>query len=533
MKKSRNYLVVVIVAAAVLLAPLYGPAIRARAASNTGDDLDRNIRSIASAYSLVERNFADPVSPEKAFYQGAIPGMLHTLDPHSSFVDPADYREMQRRQHAQYFGVGMEIYMDGSKVVVMRPFPGSPAWNAGLRRGDVIAAVDAKDATGLDSAAVADLLRGPRGTEVSVTVRREGAPDPITARVIRGEIATSAVDAFWVKPGIAFLRVETFEASNIGRDVEARLADLGEQNITGLILDLRGNMGGLVNEAVTLGGRFLRTGQTVVSHRGRAEQEQVFRAKGQSLAQKYPVVVLVDHNSASASEIVSGALQDHDRAWILGETTFGKGLVQAQFPLAEGAALLLTIAHYYTPSGRLIQRDYQHQSFFEYLYSRPTDTPAPSEEVKSTDSGRKVYGGGGITPDEKYTPLRFSLFQRKVGPVLNTPNSFYHFASAYFGSAKPALPAGWQPDDQVLERFKEYLRSKQIPFTDEEFATDKEWVRRQLRWEMYFRAFDKETAYRAMWRDDQEVQRAIESMPKAESLLHAARQVLARRASLR
>ena len=531
MTKHRSYLVIFIVAVAAMLAPLYGPAIRARAASANPDELDRSIRSIASAYSLVEQNFADAITPEKAFYQGAIPGMLHTLDPHSNFVDPADYREMQRRQHAQYFGVGMEIYMDGPKVVVMRPFPNSPAWNAGLRRGDVISGVDDKDATGLDSAAVADLLRGPRGTQVRVSVRREGVTDPIVVSVTRGEIATTAVDAFWARPGIAFLRVETFESSNISKDVEARLKDMGEDHINGLILDLRGNTGGLVNEAVSLAGRFLRTGQTVVSHRGRAEQEQVFRAKGQALAQKYPVIVLVDHGSASASEIVSGALQDHDRAWILGETTFGKGLVQAQFPLAEGAALLLTIAHYYTPSGRLIQRDYSHQSFFEYYYSRPTEGQAATEDVKATDSGRKVYGGGGITPDEKYTPARFTPFQRRVGPILNTPNAFYKFANAYFGAAKPTLPQGWEPDEQILARFKEFLKSKQIPFTEEEFSADKDWVRKQLRWEMYFRAFDKETAYRAMWRDDAETAKAIESLPKAETLLHSAQQVLARRAA--
>jgi carboxyl-terminal processing protease len=529
MKRSRNLIVVGIVAAAALLAPLYGPGIRARAASTSGDELESSIRSVASAYSVIEQNFADAVSPERAFYQGAIPGMLHTLDPHSNFVDPADYREMQRRQHAQYFGVGMEIYMDGPKVVVMRPLPGSPALNAGLRRADVITAVGEKDVTHLDSAAVATLLRGPRGTQVRVTVRREGAPDPISVTITRGEIGTTAVDGFTVKPGIVFLRVDTFEASNIGRDVEARMKQLGEESVNGLILDLRGNMGGLVNEAVALAGRFLRTGQTVVSHRGRAEQEQVFRAKSQPAAQKYPVVVLVDHQSASASEIVTGALQDHDRAWVLGETTFGKGLVQAQFPLAEGAALLLTIAHYYTPSGRLIQRDYEHQSFLEYYYSRPSDTQNPTNDVKATDGGRKVYGGGGIAPDEKYAPPRFNVFQRRLGPILNTPNTFYHFASVYFGAAAPALPSGWQPDDQVMNRFKEYLKSQQVPVTDDEFAANLPWMRKQLRWEMYTRAFDKETADRANWVDDPEVQKAIESLPRAQSLLQSAQRILARR----
>jgi carboxyl-terminal processing protease len=346
-------------------------------AATQGEDLDHTMRSVASAFALVEKNYADPVSSEKAFYQGAIPGMLHTLDPHSVFVDPAEYREMQRRQRAQYFGVGMEISMDQARVVVIRPFPGSPASRADLRRGDVIVAVDDKDTTAMESPAVADLLRGPRGTQVRISVRREGVPDPITVDVIRGAIETTVVDAFWWKPGIIYLSIGSFEAQNVAKDVEDDLAKLGEQNASGLILDLRDNRGGLVNEAVAVAGRFLRDGQMVVSHHGRAEAEQPFRARAVAAAQHYPMVVLVNGDSASASEIVAGALQDHDRAWVLGDTTFGKGLVQQQFPLNEGAALLLTIAHYYTPSGRLIQRDYTHQSFFDYYYAAPYRHPEP------------------------------------------------------------------------------------------------------------------------------------------------------------
>ncbi len=380
--KIRNFaFVATLVAASVVLAPVYGPEIRAHAAAP--DDLGKEMKSVADVFALVEKNFADPVSAEKAFYGdegrgGAIPGMLHTLDPHSNFVNPSEYKEMQRRQHAQYYGVGMQIGMDGAKVIVMEPFVGAPAYNAGLRRGDWISAIDDKDTKGMDSAGVADMLRGERGTPVKVSVTREGAAQPYTVTITRGSIDTSVVDAFWVKPGIAFLRVESFEAQNVAQDTETDLKKLGEQNVQGLILDLRGNLGGLVTEAVALGGRFLHNGQVVVSHRGRAEQEQVFRAKANPAAQKYPMVVLVNGSSASASEIVTGSLQDHDRAWVLGETTFGKGLVQAQFPLSEGAALLLTIAHYYTPSGRLIQRDYSHESFWDYYAHRSQNTVEPA-----------------------------------------------------------------------------------------------------------------------------------------------------------
>ena len=530
MKKKTTLFVALMIAMLALTASMYWPGLRARAASSTTDDLDRSMKAVAAVFSLVEQNYADPVSSEKAFFGdhnvgGAIPGMLHTLDPHSNFVDPAEYRDMQRRQHAQYFGVGMQITMDGPKTVVMEPFPGSPAWNADLRRGDWIVAVDGKDATTLDSQAVAEMLRGPRGTQVRVSVRREGASEPVSVTVTRGEIETSVVDAFWVKPGIVDVKVTSFEAQNLGRDVEAQLQKLGEASVNGLVLDLRGNMGGLVNEAVALGGRFLRNGQTVVSHRGRAEQEQVFRAKAQAAAQKYPVVVLVDRLSASASEIVAGALQDHDRAWLLGETTFGKGLVQAQFPLSEGAALLLTIAHYYTPSGRLIQRDYQHQSFFDY-YSHRTN-PTNTDDVKATDAGRKVFGGGGITPDEQYDSPKLSLFQRRL---LNN-GAFYHFGSVYFGAVKPHLTPNWQPDGDTMARFKEFLQKQPPPFTftDADLAKAQDWLREQIRYELYFRAFDRKTAERARWVDDPEVHKAIDSMPKAESLLKTSQRLYALR----
>jgi len=276
------------------------------------------MRAVAAAYALVEKNYADPISAERAIYQGAIPGMLHTLDPHSNFLDPAEYSDMQRRQHAQYFGVGMLIGVDsgGSKIIVDRPFPGSPAWKAELRRGDQIVAVDGKSTLGMESSAVADLLRGPRGTQVRVSVHREGSADPVTVTVTRGEIETTLVDAFWLQPGLADVKIEGFDAQNVSNDIEQGLQKMGEQNVTGMVIDLRGNLGGLVNEAVAVAGRFLRNGQVVVSHRGRAEQEQVFRAKAKAQAQRYPVVVLVDGRSASAAEIVAGALQDNDRAWV-------------------------------------------------------------------------------------------------------------------------------------------------------------------------------------------------------------------------
>ncbi|HEX3875766.1 MAG TPA: S41 family peptidase [Bryobacteraceae bacterium] len=536
--KIRHLLyVALVVGTSAVLAPIYGPGLSAYAAAPAPaaatDDLDKDLKSVAAAFALVEKNFADPVTSEKAFYQGAIPGMLHTLDPHSNFVDPDDYREMQRRQRAQYAGVGMEIISDSDgHTNVMRPFVGSPAYNAGFRRGDIIEAVDGKDVSKMDSSGVANLLRGPRGTQVRVTMKRDGAPDFISAEVTRGSIETSVVDAFWVTPEVIYLRVDNFEASNLSHDVEADLKKLGETKAKGLILDLRYNPGGLVNEAVALAGRWLKDGQVVVSHHGLHEEEQVFRARSVATGQKYPMVVLVNSQSASASEIVSGALQDHDRAWLIGDTTFGKGLVQAQFPLSEGAALLLTIAHYYTPSGRLIQRDYSHESYYDYLYTSGKEAKA-TQDVKSTDSGRKVFGGGGITPDEKYANPTFSPFQRRMGVSLVTgvyPGPIYRFANSYFGAKKPSLPEGWEVGSDVLEQFRAFLKTQQKQtFTDAEFDASKDFLKHWIRWEFYYRAFDKETADHANWKEDPEIQKGIQSIPKAQGLLQQVQRVMAER----
>jgi carboxyl-terminal processing protease len=520
MKTRRMRMVAVLAIASAGLMPVL-PTLRA---ASSDDDTANGIRSIANAYALIEKNFADPVSSERALYQGAIPGMLRTLDPHSNFLDPDEWREAQRRQSAQYYGVGMELTVDGDAVVVGQPFANSPAAEAGLRRGDIIIGVDKHDARGLELGAVANLLRGPRGTQVTVTVRREGAPQPISVTVTRAAIQTSLVDAFWLRPGIAYLRIQSFESQSVAPDVETALKKLGESNVNGMVFDLRGNPGGLVTEAVAVAGRYLRAGQTVVSHRGRAEAEQVFRAKPQPDGQRYPMVILVDRNSASAAEIVAGALQDHDRAWVMGETTFGKGLVQGQYELSEGAALVLTIAHYYTPSGRLIQRDYQHRSFFDYYYAGRNDGPNLAD-VKATDSGRKVYGGGGITPDEKYDRPTYSIFERRLA----ASGALFHFGSLYFSGRKPELPEGWTPDDSVLQRFHAYLRDQQFPFTDREFSDSRQFVSNQIRFELYRRAFGRQEADRAAIQSDPEVSRAMDSIPKAQALFQEVQRVLARR----
>src|ERR1700691_571835 len=349
-QKRRSFLLFLgLIFLCSLIGGIFGPQVQAAATITDGDDISAGLRSFTNVYGLVEQNFADKVDPDKAIYKGAIPGALRTLDPHTNFFDPRDYELLREDQKGHYFGVGMQVRPFNGKTIVVAPFPGSPAYRAGLRRGDIIMKVNDKPTDNLSTTEVADLLKGPRGTQVTVVVSGEGSDQPVSFNIIRDEIARFSVkNAIWLKPGIAYIFIEQFD-ENTSKELEDGLKKLGENNIHGLVLDLRDNPGGLLNEGVAVGDKFLQKGQTIVSHHGRSSPEKVYTARNGNHVHDYPIVVLVNRSSASAAEIVAGALQDHDRGWILGETTVGKGLVQTVYPLSENTGLALTTAHYYTP----------------------------------------------------------------------------------------------------------------------------------------------------------------------------------------
>jgi carboxyl-terminal processing protease len=526
-QKRRSFLyLLLIIALCSALGGVYGPRMQvAAAAPNSGEDeLRGSIKAFTKVYNLVEENFADPVNPDKAVYKGAIPGMLRTLDPHSNFFDPRDFQLLREDQKGHYYGVGMQVAPRSGKTIVIAPFPGSPAYRAGLRPGDIITQVNDKPTDNLTTTEVADLLKGPRGTHVQIVITREGNEKPITFNVIRDEISRKSVqDAFWIRPGIAVLDIESFNETT-SREMEENLKRLGEQNIKGLILDLRMNPGGLLNEGVAVADKFLQKGQTIVSHRGRASTEKPYVAKHGNNGRDYPIVVLVNRYSASAAEIVAGALQDHDRAWILGENTFGKGLVQTVYPLAENTGLALTTAHFYTPSGRLIQRDYTNKSFFDYYYRKDTETKNPLD-VKMTDSGRTVYGGGGISPDEKYTAPKMNRFQTD----LIRKFAFFNFTKRYFGNHETKLPKGWSPDQGVLTELHDYLLKEGFNFTEADFSVNHDWIQRMLKREMYITAFNIDESRRVEAETDPEIEKALEALPKAKALVESARKIIVQR----
>ena len=522
-KRRSFFLFLGLILLCSLIGGIFGPQVQAAATVADADDIGASLKSFTSIYGLVEQNFADKVDPDKAIYKGAIPGMLRTLDPHTTFFDPRDYQLLREDQKGHYFGVGMKVQPLNGKTVVVAPFPGSPAYRAGLRPGDIIMKVNDKSTDNLTTTEVADLLKGPRGTQVAIVVSREGSDQPLTFTVIRDEISRDSVkNAIWLKPGIAYVFIEQFNETT-SKELEDALKKLGENNIHGLVLDLRANPGGLLNEGVAVADKFLQKGQTIVSHRGRSSPEKTYTARNGNHGHEYPIVVLVNRSSASAAEIVAGALQDHDRGWILGETTFGKGLVQTVYPLSENTGLALTTAHFYTPSGRLIQRDYSNKSFFDYYYHK--DEPKDMQDVKMTDAGRTVYGGGGITPDEKYAPPKIDHLQTE----LYVKWAFFNFTRYYFGQHDTKLPKGWSPDATTLNEFHDYLLKQNYDFTEAEFTQDADWIKRLLKREMYITAFDIDESDRVSMETDPEVERAIDAMPKAKALLDSARKILVKR----
>lgn len=529
--KGRNFLLFPgIILACTLLGGMLGTnvdGVAAAAPAKGEDDMDASVKMFTQVYSVISGNFAETVNPDKAIYKGAISGMLKTLDPHSSFFDPRDFKNLREEQKGHYYGVGMTVSERNHRVIVIAPFPGSPAYKAGIRPGDTILQVNDKRTDNMTVSDVADLLKGDRGTHVKVYVSREGADRQLTFDIIRDEIPRKSVqDAFWVRPGIAHLDVESFN-ENTSREVEENLRKLGEQNIKGLILDLRENPGGLLNEGVAVAERFLQKGQTIVSHRGRSSAEKPYVARQTGSRYEYPVVVLVNRYSASAAEIVAGALQDHDRAWVLGENTFGKGLVQTVFPISESTGLALTTAKYYTPSGRLIQRDYTNQSFLDYYTHKDLETKNPLD-VKMTDSGRTVYGGGGIAPDEKFAPAKLNKFQIET---LFRKYAFFSFTSKYFGSHETKLAKDWEPDQALLNDFHQHLLKENVTFTEGEYAENLPWVKQQLKREFFTTVFGSEDARRYVIETDPMIAKAIDSMPKAKELLETAKKMIVQRAT--
>ena len=524
-KWRHSLLVPATIVACTLLGGVYGPRVGA-AAAVADSDITESIQNFTQVLSLIEQNYADPVDSSSAIFKGAVPEMLRALDPHSQFFDPESFKQLRDDQKGQYAGVGMQIGPDParSSTVVIAPFPRTPAYRAGLRPRDVIAEVDGESTEGLNTNDVAKRLRGPAGTEVRIGVERRGVEGMLHFTVTRAEIPRKSVPvAFFLEPGVGFIQIDQFNETT-GRELDEALKKLDAANLRGLIVDLRYNRGGLLSEGVYVSDKFLAKGQTIVSHYGRASAERVYKAQRGNRGVVYPMVVMVNCDSASASEIVAGALQDHDRALIVGSNTFGKGLVQTVYPLKETSGLALTTARYYTPSGRLIQRSYNNVSLTEY-YSDPCSErfQPETDEVRLTDQGRRVFGGGGIAPDVHFEEQKSNEFQRTLRFRFA---AFSNFAQEY-SLEHPDLTEGWEPTDLVLEEFRQFLYREEIPFQEVDFIENVDFVKRFLKREVYIAAYDLEVGERVYYELDPDVQRALELIPEAKALLNGKKKLVA------
>ncbi len=543
MKQSRRgvWFIFSTVLVCAILGGLYGPKVDATTDNDNDSSFQASLREFTDVYNKVQENYASPVDPNRAIYGptnsnfiGAIPGMLRTLDPHSNFFDPRAFAALREDQEGRYFGVGMSIQSRPGKMgklvtFVVAPIPGSPAFRAGLRPGDVIEEINGKSAVGLESSLneqtdkVAKMLKGPRGTIVHVTVRREGAAKPLQFTITRGEITQPSVDeAFLVKPHVGYIRISRFNETT-NTELAQALKKLDADHLDGLILDLRGNPGGLLQEAVEVADHFLKKGQLIVYHFGRSSPERRYYATRGDKGNRYPMVVLINRMTASAAEIVTGALQDHDRALVMGQTSFGKGLVQTVYPLSDNTGLALTTARYYTPSGRLIQRNYNGVPLYDYYY-HPEDVPTPHTEVRLTDGGRKVYGGGGITPDVKVPPQKLN----KTESTLVQNGAFFGFAQSYLATHN-TIPEDFQVSNDVIAEFEKFLAKQRIPVTTQDIQNNLDFVKLRIRERLVEDIYGTNVSDRIKVENDPLVEDAIAHLGEARQLLVNVQKYMAER----
>jgi carboxyl-terminal processing protease len=490
--------------------------------------------------------YADDVPANKLVY-ASIHGMLGALDPHTNFLEPEEYSSMVEKQRGSFYGLGIIISKRNGKITVITPVEGSPADRLGIRAGDVIDKVEGQPIDDLPVDAVVKKLKGPKGTKVHITILRPGLDEPLQMTVTRAEIPTNSVSyAFMVEPGVGYMRLKDFTHTS-APEIAENWEKLEKQGMKKLVLDLRGNPGGLLDQAIAVSDFFLSRNEKVVVTRGRGgAQEQSFSAPGKNTHARIPVVVLVNKGSASASEIVAGSLQDHDRAVIVGQTTWGKGLVQSVYNLSDGAGLALTSAKYYTPSGRCIQRDYK--DVLEYLSPEdeeggdveetgPAKDAASSQKKEAfrTDAGRTVFGGGGITPDVFVKAPTLSRF----ATTLYARGLFFEFAVDY-RAKHSQIPRDFPVTDAVREDFFKFVDAKPGSTFEKSakalYAEEKDpaAIDRAIREEVLTATYGREAGYKISLENDVQLRKALTLFPEAEKLAMAHEQMqVARKSDLK
>jgi len=498
--------------------------------ASDGDVFD-NVKKFNEALTLIQKNYVEEVSTDK-LTEAAIKGMLDELDPHSTYITPEQLKRINEDFQGSFEGIGVEFDIVNDTITIVTPISGGPSEALGILAGDKIVKIDGVSSIGMSREDVPKKLRGPKGTKVTVSVYRAGMPNLIDFEITRDKIPLYSVDAsFMVTDEIAYIRVTRFSA-NTHEEFAKALAELNQKGMKKLVLDLRNNPGGYLDQAFKMASMFMERGKKIVYTKSRIPQySEEYVSEGGDYT-KIPLVVMVNDGSASASEIVSGAIQDWDRGIIVGENTFGKGLVQRQYNLSDGSAMRVTTSRYYTPSGRLIQKPYDGSEYKKMLLNpeegnnifhdkESKDTTRP--EYK-TMGGRTVYGGGGITPDfivKLDTLTEYSVQLRRL-------NLFLEYANSYYDANKENLKSGYsdyikfrdnfQVTQNMLDDFKNLASSKGIAFNDEHWSRDLDFIRTSIK-SILARDIWGNNGSMAVWlATDRQFENAMQLFPEAEKL---------------
>jgi carboxyl-terminal processing protease len=530
----RRYRPLPAVVFAIVVSALVG-GFFGRSALATDDKVPEHYKAFSAAVSAIENQYVDNVESDNLVYS-SIRGMLGTLDPHSSFFTPKEYAQMRERQEGHYYGIGVTIVQVDGDITALSVFEGSPAYKKGIRKGDVMAKIAGEDAKGWTTEQAMLKLRGQRGTPVEIGIKRRGYASPIPVVLMRDEVIIPTVPAyFMIDATTGYIRMQDF-GENTDHDVKHALHDLSSKGMRRLLFDIRGNPGGPLDQAIKVANEFLPRGRMIVSTHGRiANSDQEYHATEESEFTDIPIVLLANRNSASASEIVTGALQDHDRAYVVGETTFGKALVQSVYRISGGAGLALTTAHYYTPSGRLIQRPWD-ATFDEYLsYSlRDQDAARPhnASDLKHTDAGRPVYRGGGIEPDKRVAGPLEGFNPSRFGRLLYNRQEFENYAQKFSAEGdtriagtsvgRKTVKRNFVVDDAMVADFRTQLDADKVKIDDAAFQKDGEFIRAMIRFRIDEVVFGIADARRHLIAVDPQAQAALTEFGEAQKLTQLA-----------